>query len=195
MNVAIDHRGGLDIRTPTSEKGQYVSLKAETDLIIAMSCCPQDMAPVNGGMPTDCEYYISGDDSVPRNLSLPVKSMSPQGGLSNGRRWRAKIAFSVDFDAVSHWLGTGCHADNNMADYSSGIFAGQVGAYRLLAMFKKYGVNDKVTWFIPGHTTETFPAAAKAVLESGAEIGLHGYSHEGIYQMTEEQETDVLEKW
>jgi len=81
-----------------------------------------------------------------------------------------------------------------MADYSSGIFAGQVGAPRLLNLLKKYGVADKVTWFVPGHTIETFPETVRAVAESGAEIGLHGYSHEGIYQMTEEQEKDVLLK-
>ncbi|KAJ6021066.1 polysaccharide deacetylase family protein [Penicillium herquei] len=51
-----------------------------------------------------------------------------------------------------------------------------------------------MTWFIPGHTVETFPDSAQAVLESGAEIGLHGYAHEGIYQMIEEQERDVLLK-
>lgn len=187
MNVAIDHHGGLDIRTPTSEKGQSVTLKAEQDLIIVMSSCPQDMAPVNGGMPTDCEFVVSGEGQpvVPRTITTSTIR----------RRWKANVVFSVDFDAVSHWLGTGCHADNNMADYSSGIFAGQVGVYRLLGLFRKHGIADKVTWFVPGHTTETFPAAAKAVLESGAEIGLHGYAHEGIYQMTEEQEKDVLLKW
>lgn len=184
MNVAIDHHGGLDIRTPTSEKGQYIVFKAETDLIIVMSACPQDLAPVNGGMPTDCEYQVSGEQP---STALTIAPSLPKK--------KVKIALSVDFDAVSHWMGTGCHHDNNMSDYSSGIFAGQVGVYRLLDMFKKNGIADKMTWFIPGHTTETFPAAAKAVLESGAEIGLHGYAHEGIYQMTEEQERDVLLKW
>ncbi|KAJ9136742.1 Polysaccharide deacetylase family protein [Pleurostoma richardsiae] len=186
MNVAIDHYGGLDIRAPTSEKGQFVNFRAETDLIIVISACPQDLAPVNGGMPTDCEYQLSGAGEQPAAAltTMPTRS----------RPHHVKVALSIDFDAVSHWLGTGCHPDNNMADYSSGIFAGQVGVYRILDMFKKNGVADKVTWFIPGHTAETFPAAAKAVLESGAEIGLHGYAHEGIYQMTEEQERDVLLK-
>jgi peptidoglycan/xylan/chitin deacetylase (PgdA/CDA1 family) len=91
-------------------------------------------------------------------------------------------------------LGTGCHPDNNMADYSSGIFAGQIGAIRLLNMLKKKGIADKVTWFIPGHTMETFPTSVQKVVDSGAEIGLHGYSHEGIYQMTPVQERDVLLK-
>lgn len=185
MNVAIDHRGGLELRNPTSEKGQYVKLRAETDLIVVMSACPQDMAATNAGMPTDCEFQLSGTSSP---LSTSLAPIHPRPSR------RVKVAMSVDFDAVSHWLGTGCHADNNMADYSSGIFAGQVGAYRLLELFKKHDVADKITWFIPGHTAETFPDAARAVVESGAEIGLHGYAHEGIYQMTEAQEVDVLLK-
>ncbi|KAK5557932.1 hypothetical protein LTR46_004110 [Exophiala xenobiotica] len=190
MNVGINHHGGLHIAPPTSEKGQYVTMQAQTDLIIVMSACPQDMAPVNAGMPTDCEYVVSdaaGSNSSSLTTQIPATISPPH-------RRRVKVALSFDFDAVSHWLGTGCHPDNNMADYSSGIFAGQVGAFRLLNMLKKCNIADKVTWFIPGHTIETFPAAVKAVVDSGAEIGLHGYSHEGIYQMTEEQETDVLLK-
>jgi peptidoglycan/xylan/chitin deacetylase (PgdA/CDA1 family) len=41
---------------------------------------------------------------------------------------------------------------------------------------------------------ETFPAQTKAIVDSGAEIALHGYAHEAAYQMTAEQERDVLEK-
>ncbi|KAL8908239.1 MAG: hypothetical protein Q9207_000960 [Kuettlingeria erythrocarpa] len=94
------------------------------------------------------------------------------------RRHRVRIALSVDFDAVSAHLGTGKHPDNNMSDYSQGIFAGKIGALRLLRLFKKLGLADKMTWFIPGHSMETFPAEVKQVVESGCEIGLHGYSHE-----------------
>ena len=185
MNIAVDHHGGLDIRPPTSEKGQFIVFRAEAPLIIVMSSCPQDIDPVNAGMPADCEYRITGEgEQGSMSLHMPIEP----------KVRKVKIALSVDFDAVSHWLGTGCHHNNNMADYSSGIFSGQVGVYRLLDMFKKNGISNRVTWFIPGHTTETFPEAAKAVLESGAEIGLHGYAHEGISQMTEEQERDVLLK-
>ncbi|KAL8922588.1 MAG: hypothetical protein Q9208_005092 [Pyrenodesmia sp. 3 TL-2023] len=113
---------------------------------------------------------------------------------TNQRRHRVRVALSVDFDAVSGHLGTGKHPDNNMSDYSQGIFAGKVGALRLLRLFKRLGLADKMTWFIPGHSMETFPAEVKQIVESGCEIGLHGYSHEGAYQMTEEQESDVLRK-
>ena len=107
---------------------------------------------------------------------------------------RMKIALSVDFDAVSGWLGTGASPQNNMADYSSGIFAGQVGAPRLVKLFKKLGLANKMTWFIPGHSMETFKTEVKQIVDSGAEIGLHGYSHEGAPQLTPDQEADVVEK-
>ncbi|KAF3009399.1 hypothetical protein E8E14_009408 [Neopestalotiopsis sp. 37M] len=192
MNVAIDHHGGLDIRPPTSEKGQYVTLEAQVDLILVMSSCPQDLAPVNAGQPADCAYEIIDG---PNAQVLPESPQDiPKSLVTSIQRPKVKVCLSFDFDAVSHWLGTGCHPDNNMADYSSGIFAGQVGSIRLLNMLKKKNVADKVTWFIPGHTIETFPASVRAVVESGAEIGLHGYAHEGIYQMTPEQERDVLVK-
>ncbi|OAA60073.1 hypothetical protein ISF_06084 [Cordyceps fumosorosea ARSEF 2679] len=191
MNIAIDHHGGLDIRPPTSERGQYVIIKAEARLLIVISSCPQDIDPVNAGTPTDCDYEILGAPASAEPSSLAI---APSFLPTRPPPRKVKVALSVDFDAVSHWLGTGCHADNNMADYSSGIFAGQVGVYRLLGMFQKNGIAGKTTWFIPGHTAETFPAAARAVLESGAEIALHGYAHEGIAQMTEEQERDVLLK-
>lgn len=98
--------------------------------------------------------------------------------IMNGRKHHVRIALSVDFDAISAHLGTGKHADNNMSDYSQGIFAGKVGAGRLLRLFKKLGIADKMTWFIPGHSMETFPTEVKQIVDSGCEIGLHGYSHE-----------------
>ncbi|KAF5578309.1 polysaccharide deacetylase family [Fusarium pseudoanthophilum] len=58
MNVPVDHHGGIDIRAPTSDKGQYVILRAEVDLVVAMSACPQDMVNVNGDGPADCEYRV-----------------------------------------------------------------------------------------------------------------------------------------
>jgi hypothetical protein len=107
---------------------------------------------------------------------------------------KIKILLSIDFDAVSGFLGTGAHENNNMADYSSGFFAGQVGVPRLLKLFKKHNISSNVTWFIPGHSMETFPTQTRLILDSGAEIGCHGYSHEGGAQMTESQEKEVIAK-
>lgn len=110
------------------------------------------------------------------------------------RRRRLRICLSVDFDALSGYLGTGHDEHNTLSDYSAGLFSANVGVGRLLHLFKKYNISDKLTWFIPGHSLETFPEQAKAVVDSGAEIALHGYSHEGAYAMTVEQESDVIDK-
>jgi hypothetical protein len=53
MNVAIRQRGELEVREPLSEPGDQVQLTALMDIVIAVSTCPQDLVPTNGGQPTD----------------------------------------------------------------------------------------------------------------------------------------------
>lgn len=99
-------------------------------------------------------------------------------------------AFGIDVDAVAGWLGS-YGGEDSPDDISRGMFAGEVGTPRLLKLFEKY--NMKTTWFIPGHSIETFPEQMKAVADAGHEIGVHGYSHENPIAMTREQETDILD--
>jgi hypothetical protein len=121
--------------------------------------------------------------SIPQSLSA-VKP--PKGNI--------KILLNIDFNALSGFLGTGASPTNNMADYSSGYFSGQVGVHRHLRLFQKYNIAKDVTWFIPGHSLETFTVQTKMILDSGAEIGCHGYAHEGGAQTTEQQGRDVVAK-
>ena len=101
------------------------------------------------------------------------------------------VGFGVDVDAVAGWLGS-YGGEDSPDDISRGLFAGEVGAPRLLKLFERWGI--KTTWFIPGHSAETFPKEMRAVAESGHEIGIHGYSHENPIAMTPEQEEEVLDK-
>lgn len=101
------------------------------------------------------------------------------------------VSFGIDVDAVAGWLGS-YGGEDSPDDISRGLFAGEVGSIRLLNLFKKYGL--KTTWFIPGHSVETFPEQMKAVVDAGHEIGMHGYSHENPIAMTPEQEEAVLDK-
>jgi peptidoglycan/xylan/chitin deacetylase (PgdA/CDA1 family) len=50
------------------------------------------------------------------------------------------------------------------------------------------------SWFVPGHSIETFPAEVERIVAAGHEIGLHGYSHENPISMSLDQEQAVLEK-
>ncbi len=100
-------------------------------------------------------------------------------------------AFGVDVDAVAGWLGS-YGGEDSPDDISRGLFAGEIGSPRLLDLFAKYDM--KTTWFIPGHSIETFPEQMKMVVDAGHEVGTHGYSHENPVAMTPQQERDVLEK-
>lgn len=100
-------------------------------------------------------------------------------------------SFGVDVDAVAGWLGS-YGGEDSATDISRGMFAGEVGVPRLVDLFDRWGI--KVTWFIPGHSVETFPEQCKLVAKAGHEIGLHGYSHENPSAMTPQQEEAVLDK-
>ena len=100
-------------------------------------------------------------------------------------------AFGVDVDAVAGWLGS-YGGEDSPADISRGLFAGEVGAPRLLRLFDRLGIET--TWYIPGHSIETFPGQMKDVAAAGHEIGSHGYSHENPISMTALQEEAVLDK-
>lgn len=43
------------------------------------------------------------------------------------------------------------------------------------------------------HSAESFPHEFASILSSGAEVGLHGYCHEGAPQLTATQEREVIE--
>lgn len=102
-----------------------------------------------------------------------------------------KCAFGIDVDAVAGWLGS-YGGEDSPDDISRGLFSGEVGSPRLLKLFERWGI--KTSWFIPGHSLETFPEQMKAVAEAGHEIGMHGYSHENPIAMTPEQEEAVMDK-
>jgi len=104
---------------------------------------------------------------------------------------KISCAFGVDLDAVGGWLGS-YGGEDSPDDISRGMFAGEVGTPRLVRLFERLGITT--TWFIPGHSMETFPTECQKIVDGGHEIGLHGYSHENPIAMSPEQEEAVLTK-
>ncbi|HAA94288.1 MAG TPA: polysaccharide deacetylase, partial [Dehalococcoidia bacterium] len=88
---------------------------------------------------------------------------------------KISCAFGVDLDAVCGWLGS-YGGEDSPDDISRGMFAGEVGTPRLLKLFDRLGITT--TWFVPGHSIETFPDQCRMIVDGGHEVGMHGYSHE-----------------
>lgn len=60
MNIPVKPDHSLSFDPPVSTPGSYVLLKAEMDLVIAFSACPQDILPINGvgHLPTEAHFII-----------------------------------------------------------------------------------------------------------------------------------------
>jgi uncharacterized protein len=60
MNVPVAPDGALSFAAPRSAPGDRVRLRAEQDLLIVLSACPQDLLPVNGHhrQPADIHYRV-----------------------------------------------------------------------------------------------------------------------------------------
>jgi aminomethyltransferase len=57
-NTAIDAHNVFIFDEPWSRPGDYVLLRAMTDLVCASSACPDDISPANGWQPTDIHLRI-----------------------------------------------------------------------------------------------------------------------------------------
>lgn len=56
---------------------------------------------------------------------------------------------------------------------------------RMLVLFGEYGI--KATWFFLGEVAEAFPRLVQMVVESGHEVGVHGYHHHKIQKLSREE--------
>jgi peptidoglycan/xylan/chitin deacetylase (PgdA/CDA1 family) len=97
------------------------------------------------------------------------------------------VCLTFDFDAMSGFIARGMTSPTPV---SRGEFGANVGAPRILALLKKYKV--RTSWYIPGHTLETYPEQCRQVFDAGHEIGHHGWTHVPPALLTREQEEEGL---
>ena len=60
MNIPVESDGTVSFQPPVSKPGDYVTLRAEMDCIVAFSACPQDVVPINGVdcIPTEAHFQV-----------------------------------------------------------------------------------------------------------------------------------------
>ena len=97
------------------------------------------------------------------------------------------VCLTFDFDAMSGWIARGMASPTPI---SRGEFGPAVALPRILALLKKYDIP--ASWYIPGHTLETYPDECKMVFDGGHEIGHHGWTHRPPASLTREQEAAEL---
>ena len=60
MNIPVASDGSVGFEPPVSTAGDYITLRAELDCVVAFSACPQDMVPINGAdcVPTEAHFQV-----------------------------------------------------------------------------------------------------------------------------------------
>ena len=98
------------------------------------------------------------------------------------------VCLTFDFDAVSLWISRNMLTPTPV---SRGEF-GAVAVPRLLNLLSDRGLPS--TWFVPGHTVETYPEVCREIVASGHEVGLHGYAHENVGTFDQGQEREMFRR-
>ena len=96
------------------------------------------------------------------------------------------VCLSFDHDNVAAGIARNMVS---LGALSRGDF-GITGARRILALLAEQRLPS--TWFIPGHTAESYPTCVQAVHAAGHEIGNHGWTHRGPATLNRDSEAEEL---
>jgi peptidoglycan-N-acetylglucosamine deacetylase len=97
------------------------------------------------------------------------------------------VCLTFDLDNTSGMIARGLTTPTMI---SRGDF-GMVATERLLSLLRDHDIAS--TWFIPGHTIESYPASCADVVKAGHEIGHHGWTHRVPASLTrEEEEREII---
>jgi peptidoglycan/xylan/chitin deacetylase (PgdA/CDA1 family) len=104
---------------------------------------------------------------------------------------RSTVCLTFDFDALSVWLA---YDRATPAMLGRGEFGARVGVPRILELLRSHGIRS--TFFVPGHTIESFPDETQTILDAGHEVGHHSYAHiDPSGQTRDEERADMERAW
>lgn len=102
------------------------------------------------------------------------------------------VLLSVDVDATAPFMW---EHRNGLPERLSRLevrrFGMRTGMTRILDLFARYGV--KASFYVPGVVAEANPALLPALVDAGHEVGLHGYFHEIVADVDDQEFSAALE--
>jgi hypothetical protein len=124
-------------------------------------------------------------------MQITQSSHWPAYTWPEGRQ--SAFCFTVDVDAESPllWSLKDETSLRLMGQLEQRLFGPRVGIWRLLDLLDRFGI--KATFFVPGVVAENHPELLPAFVERGHEVGLHGYFHEIVSQVSDAEFTGALE--
>jgi len=106
---------------------------------------------------------------------------------------RAAACFSVDVDADAPYLwATRAGRPNTLAVPEHRSYGMRRGMARLVDLLDR--LDLKASFFVPGIVAETNPDLLPGLVARGHEVALHGYMHELVNDISDQQFTEALER-
>jgi peptidoglycan-N-acetylglucosamine deacetylase len=102
---------------------------------------------------------------------------------------RLTVALTFDHDSISDGVRRG----DPPVKMSHAEFGVRVGAPRILSLLADRGIVS--TWFVPGHTLETFPDSTAAIIDGGHEVACHGWFHEDAAALAQDDERAMIDRY
>ena len=99
------------------------------------------------------------------------------------------VFLSIDFDADS---AEQLYYSDKPVKISKAKFGVRKGIYRVLSLLNKYEI--KTTFFIPGWVVENYPDIVRKIIIEGHELGLHGYRHEKLDELSLDEEKKFIQR-
>jgi peptidoglycan/xylan/chitin deacetylase (PgdA/CDA1 family) len=118
--------------------------------------------------------------------------MVPAGPIAWPDGAHAAASFSFDVDAESAVLSASPAAADRMSVMSHQAYGPLVGVPRLLDLLDRHRV--RATFFVPGYTAHRHPGTVRDIAAAGHEIAHHGYLHETLAGVSEEDEAAILDR-
>lgn len=101
-----------------------------------------------------------------------------------GHQVAASLSFDFDGETPYLWRNRATPV-NLLSEVEQRRFGPRIGVYRLLELLEKWGI--RATFFVPGAIAELYPKAVEMISHLGHEIGMHGFIHERVDELTDEE--------
>ena len=105
---------------------------------------------------------------------------------------RAAACFTFDLDAESPILFDHPETARYLDVMTHQAYGPRTAVPRILRLLDRQGI--RATFFVPGYTAVRYPDVIRAIVDAGHEIAHHGYLHEPMFGLTEDQESAILDR-
>ncbi|KIW07752.1 uncharacterized protein PV09_01681 [Verruconis gallopava] len=85
MNIPWTQKGDISFEEPKTKRGDYIKFRAERDVVVVMSACPQDVLAINGHKPMVAHFVVESSSSEDMKEAR-AKEQESESILAKARR-------------------------------------------------------------------------------------------------------------